>query len=312
MRIAVLGAGAVGCYFGGRLARAGNDVVLIARGERLRSLQDTGLRIVDDDGSMVVHPLDVTASPVDAGIADAVLLCVKLFDLEAALEACRPLLGPETFVVTMQNGVDCVDTAAQSLGAERVIGAAVWVVASMTGPAVVERTGAWTGLEVAEMSGKRSARIENFATVCRQAGIECAVRDDLARMLWSKFVLLSATSATTALTRQPIGYVREDPVALATARACIREAVSVALARGVSLPKDIEHTAMHRLCKEMAADAKASQLVDLEHGRPLELEHLSGAIHRMGVELNVPTPVHTTSYAALRPFLHGTARTVSE
>lgn len=303
-----MGAGAVGCYFGGRLAQAGKDVVLIARGERLQALRENGLRIVDDSGTTTVNPLEVAASPADAGIADAVLLCVKLFDIEAAIEACRPLLGPETFVVTMQNGVDSVATVAKSVGTDRVIGAAVWVVASMTSPAVVERTGAWAGIEIAEMSGERSERIEAFATLCRHAGIECTVRDDLARMLWSKFILLAATSATTALTRRPIGYVREDPVALETARACIREAVTVAAAHGITLPADIEGTAMHRLCLEMAADAKASQLVDLEHGRPLELEHLSGAIHRMGLEANVPTPVHTTVYAALRPFLHGEAR----
>lgn len=313
MRIAVLGAGAVGCFFGGRLAQAGNDVVLIARGERLKALRETGLRIVDDGGATTVHPLEVAASPDDAGLADVVLLCVKLPDVDTALEACRPLLGPETFIVTMQNGVDCVETVAQSLGAARVIGAAVWVVASMTGPNVVERTGEWAGIEIAEPSGERSERIEAFAARCRQAGIECVVRDDLERMLWSKFVLLAATSATTALTRQPIGYVREDPIALATARACVREAVAVATARGVALPADIEQTAMHRLCNEMAADAKASQLVDLEHGRPLELEHLSGAIHRMGLEANVPTPVHTTVYAALRPFAKGrTARSPAD
>nr|NIW24421.1 2-dehydropantoate 2-reductase [Gammaproteobacteria bacterium] len=126
----------------------------------------------------------------------------------------------------------------------------------------------------------------------------------------SKFVLLSATSATTALTRRPIGYVRNDPIALQTARACIRETMAVAVARGVSLPEDLEATAMHKLCEEMAADAKASQFVDLEHGRPLELEHLSGAIHRMGLEAGVPTPVHTTVYAALRPFMHGDAGSV--
>jgi len=302
-----MGAGAVGCFFGGRLAQAGNDVVLIARGERLHALRENGLRIVEDGGTATIYPLEVTDNPVDAGIADVVLLCVKLFDIETAIEACRPLLGPETIVVTMQNGVDCVETVAQYVGAERVVGGAVWVVASMTGPAVVERTGSWAGIEIAAMSGESSDRAEAFATLCRQADIECTVRDDLACMLWSKFVLLAATSATTALTRRPIGDVREDPIALATARACIREAVTVAAARGVTLPADIEHTAMHRLCEEMAADAKASQLVDLEHGRPLELEYLSGAIHRMGLESNVPTPVHTTVYAALRPFLHGEA-----
>jgi len=310
MRIAVLGAGAVGCFFGGRLVRAGENVVFIARGERLRSLRERGLQLVDRDATTAVQPIEAVENPADAGMVDAVLLCVKRFDLETAIGTCRPLLGPETFIVTMQNGVDSAAIVAQAVGAERVVGGAAWVVASMTGPAVVESTGAWAGIEIAEMSGEMSARIEDFAAICRRAGIECIVRDDLECMLWSKFVLLAATSATTALTRRPIGYVREDPIALETARACIREAIAVAVARGIALPADIEDTALHQLREEMATDAKASQLVDLEHGRALELEHLSGAIHRMGLEANVPTPVHTTVYAALRPFLRGTAQRV--
>lgn len=307
MRIAVMGAGAVGCFLGGKLALAGEEVVFIARGERLRALSEDGLRIVEGSGETLVRPTAAVGNPEDAGTVDAVVLCVKLFDLPAAIEALVPLLGPETFVVTTQNGVEAALNVAHAVGEERVIGGAVWVVASMTGPAVVECTGAWAGIEVAEMSGGRSARIETFAAACRRAGIDCTIGDDLERMLWSKFVLLSATSATTALTRQPIGYVRNDPIALQTARACIRETMAVAAARGVRLPDDLESTAMHQLCEEMAADAKASQLVDLEHGRPLELEHLSGAIHRMGLEAGVPTPVHTTVFAALRPFMHGDA-----
>ncbi len=305
MRIAVMGAGAVGCFLGGKLALAGEDVVFIARGERLQALRKEGLRIVEGGTQVHVQPTQAVGDAEDAGQVDAVLLCVKLFDLPTAIEALSPLLGPETYIVTTQNGVDCPARVAQAEGAQRVIGGAVWVVASMTGPAIVECTGAWAGIELAEMRGARSARTQAFAEACDRAGIDCVIHDDLERMLWSKFVLLSATSATTALTRQPIGHVRGDPIALQTARACIRETMAVAAARGVNLPEDLENTAMHQLCEEMAEDAKASQLVDLEHGRPLELEHLSGAIHRMGLEARVPTPVHTTVYAALRPFMHG-------
>lgn len=308
MRIAVMGAGAVGCFLGGKLALAGKDVVFIARGERLRALREEGLRLIEAGAETLVSPIEAIDQVSDAGTVDVVLLCVKLFDLPAAIEALSPLLGPETFVVTTQNGVEAAANVAQSVGEARVIGGAVWVVASMTGPAVVECTGAWAGIEIAQMSGERAERTEAFAAVCARAGIDCTIFDDLERMLWSKFVLLSATSATTALTRRPIGYVRDDPIALQTARACIRETITVAAARGVDLPENLESTAMHQLCREMAADAKASQLVDLEHGRPLELEHLSGAIHRMGLEAGVPTPVHTTAYAALRPFMHGDAR----
>ena len=310
MRIAVMGAGAVGCFLGGKLAVAGEDVVFVARGERLQALRAEGLRIVEGGAETLVRQIEAVESAEEVGAVDAVLLCVKLFDLQAAIASLGPLLGPETFVVTTQNGVEAAANVSEAVGEERVVGGAVWVVASMTAPAVVECTGDWAGIEIAEMSGEHTARCETFAAACSCAGIDCIVHEDLERMLWSKFVLLSATSATTALTRQPIGYVRGDPIALQTARACIRETMAVAAARGVGLPENLESTAMLQLCEEMAADAKASQLVDLEHGRPLELEHLSGAIHRMGLAAGVPTPVHSTVYAALRPFMHGNARNV--
>lgn len=308
MRIAVFGAGAVGCYFGGRLAGAGADVAFIARSEQLRALRSNGLTLIEPDGSTMSLGVLATAEPAEVGPVDVVLLCVKLFDSEAALRACAPLLGGDTFVVTLQNGVDCVDVAAGIVGAERVVGAAVFVVARLVEPGIVERTGDWARIEIAEPSGAATQRCGALAALCRSAGIDCEIRDDVERLLWSKFVLLAATSAMTALMRRPIGYVREDPIALDVARRCMDEVLAVARARGIDLPSDTRVRALHQLCVEMAPDAQASQLTDLEHGRPLELEHLSGAVHRLGRELGVPTPVHSTVYAALRPFRHGDAR----
>jgi 2-dehydropantoate 2-reductase len=300
-----LGAGAVGCCFGSRFALAGHDVTFIARGAQLRALQTQGLRIVHDGGTATQEPVKAVQDAAALGPVDAVLLCVKLYDTEAAARDGLALLGPETYIVTLQNGIDNVAIVERIAGIGRVIGAAVYVVASLLEPGVVERTGPWLRLDLAEPLGRRSARLEAFAAACTAAGIDAAVHDDLDSLLWSKFVLLSATSAMTALTRQTIGYLRTDPAALEMAHRCIQETCAVAQALGVRLPLRVESDALAQLCDEMPADAKASQLVDLERGRPLELESLSGAIHRLGRELGVPTPAHSTVYAALRPFVRG-------
>jgi 2-dehydropantoate 2-reductase len=300
-----MGAGAVGCYVGGRLASAGEDVVFIARGDQLQALRDRGLRLIEPDRTDTLYPVEVTSDPAQAGLVDYILLCVKLFDTHSALKACRPMLGPQSAVITLQNGIDSVTMVDDAVGSGRAIGGAVYVVATLVEPGVVMRTGDWARIEIAEPSGTISTRASVFADACVRAGIECIVRNDLERLSWAKFVLLSATSATTALTRQPIGYVRGDADVLEFARRCIQETLAVARARGVELPDELEAAALRKLCEAMPADAKASQLVDLERGKPLELDYLSGAIHRLGAAHGVPTPVHSTVYAALRPFLHG-------
>ena len=307
-----MGAGAVGCFFGGRLALAGQDVFFVARGERLDALLGAGLTIVEAAASETIAPLAAVDDPAEIGPVDVVLLCVKLFDSERALRACAPLLGEGTIVVTLQNGVESPTTAARIVGSTRVVGAAVYVVASMIAPGIVKRTGDWARIELAALEESARSSAAAFAAACRLAGVDCAIRDDVEQMLWSKFVLLAATSAMTAVTRRPIGYVRGDPIALEVARGCMQEAVAVARASGVRLQPGMADEAMRQLCEEMDPAAKASQLVDLENDRPLELEYLSGAIHRFGRSLGIPTPVHSTVYAALRPFLHGATRAAAD
>jgi 2-dehydropantoate 2-reductase len=309
MRIAVMGAGAVGCYIGGRLARAGEEVIFVARGERLRALNEKGLTVIEAGAGETIYPVVAVDDAAEIEPVDIILLCVKLYDTERALRDCEPLLGPSTFVVVLQNGVESAAAAERALGSERVVAGSVYLVVSMPRPGFVERTGDWARLEIAERDTAAGANSTLFAAACRRAGIDCVICDDVERMLWGKFVLLAATSAMTAVTRRPIGYVREDPVALEVARECMHEAVAIARARGVNLPPSIEANALRQLCEEMDPSAKASQLVDLENGRPLELEYLSGAIHRFGKSLGIPTPVHSTVYAALRPFAHGAEST---
>lgn len=306
MRVAVMGAGAVGGYFGAALAKAGADVALIARGAHLEALQARGLTIRDASGEFTVPGLQAVGDPAVLEPVDLILFCVKLYDTESAARALLPLVGDSTYVVTLQNGVDSVDTLSRVLGAERIVGGITYIVASVEAPGVIRRTGEWARIEVAEPSGEITPRLRSFERLCRGAGIDVAVKSDMHALLWSKFVPLSATSATTALTRSTIGEIRADPVLAWVAEACVAETLAVGRALGVALGADVEASALELLRHGMSPDAKASQLVDLERGKPLELEHLSGTVHRLGRELGVPTPVHTTVYAALKRYARGT------
>jgi len=308
MRVAIMGAGAVGGYFGAQLAQAGADVHFIARGAQLEALRQRGLTIIAGPRSMELYPVQATEDPRTVGVVDLVLFCVKLYNWEAAARACVPLLGADGCLITLQNGVESVDLVAPIVGPERVLGGVTYIVASVEAAGVIRRTGDWARIDFAERDGTLSPRAQAIEALFRRAGIDSDLRTDLRQLLWSKFVLLSATSATTALTRQTIGCIRVDPIMRATAHACISETLTVGRALGVNLGQAVEDEARRRFEHEMSDDAKASQLVDLELGKPLELEYLSGAIHRIGARLGVPTPVHTTVYAALRPFMHGRAK----
>ena len=305
MRIAIMGAGGVGGYFGAMLARAGEDVTFIARGDHLRAIEAHGLTIDSDDGAFTIVPAQACEDTQSVGTVDAILFCVKLYDTEAAAQACLPMIGDETSIITLQNGVESVDRISGLVGEGRVLGGAVYIVVNIERPGVIRRTGPSDLMEFSEPDGTLSTRATRFSDACTHAGLNANLVEDMQRMIWRKFVLISATSALTALTRQTVGRVREDPVMRQMMIESIRETVTVANALGVNLPEDIEEDTVYQLDHVISGDAKASQLVDLERGRRLELEWLSGAIHRLGAKTGIPTPVHSTAYAALRPFAAG-------
>lgn len=306
MRVAIMGAGGVGGFYGAKLARHGADVTFVARGAHLEAIQKNGLTISDDnDGESVIKPALAIEDTAGARPVDVILFCVKLHHTEAAARACLPLLHDDTFIVTLQNGVESVAMIEETVGPGRVIGGCVYIVAHIREPGVIARSGPSERMEFAEPDGSASPRAEAFAALCQEAGIDVHLKTDMDELLWRKFILLSASSAITALTRQPIGFAQQDPVAAEVVRAAIAETAAIARALGVGLAADIEETAFKTLNFILGPEAKSSQLFDLELGKPLELEWLSGAVHRMGREAGVPTPVHTTVYAALRPFAGG-------
>ncbi|MCP5150678.1 MAG: 2-dehydropantoate 2-reductase [Chromatiales bacterium] len=309
MRIAVMGAGGVGGYLGARLAAAGNDVHLIARGAHLAALRASGLRLRG------VEPLDLpdivaTDDPATVGPVDLVLFCVKLYDTDAATAAVAPLVGADTMVLTLQNGIESVARIGAALGTQAVLGGAAYFPANITAPGEVTYLGKIARMPhvaFGEPGGGPSTRTRRLARICEDAGIEARVCDDTDLVLWEKFLLIAGTSATTTIARCTIGAVRDDPDLRWLLAAAIGEAARVGRAAGIALADDAEQRILDVL-ETNPADGKSSQLVDLENGKRLELDGLSGAVVRMGRALAEPTPVHSTVYAALKRYRDGPPR----
>tara|TARA_Y100001934_G_scaffold149850_1_gene179799 strand:+ start:1661 stop:2575 length:915 start_codon:yes stop_codon:yes gene_type:complete len=303
MRFAIMGAGGVGGYYGACLARAGNDVAFIARGAHLAAMRDKGLLIHDRDGDFTVAPVTATDDNSKLEPVDAVLLCVKLYDVEASAKQIAPLLGPKSIVVTTQNGVEAPEIVNSVIGAGRTLAAATYISATIIEPGAIRRNNDLTHIEIGELDGPASARVDALVEVFKAAGLDARPSDDTAALLWSKFVLLAANSGMTSLIRQDTGVLRDDPVIREAHTAALAEVAAVGRALDVKLADDIEQRCLEWL--DQNAPIKPSLLVDLEAGKRLEVGWLSGAVHRLGKKAGVPTPTHTAIYAALRPFENG-------
>ena len=304
MRFVVFGAGGVGGYFGGRLARAGEDVTFIARGAHREAIQAKGLRLCTPDGDILIDPAPVTDDVSTLSPPEYLLFAVKLFDTQVVAEACRPIVGPRTAVVSLQNGVEAVDILSGVFGPERVLGGTARVAAVISEPGVITQTGNFAILSFGESDGSRSARGLALEAACRNAGFEACLLDDIDVEIWEKFILLAALSGVTSLTRLPNGPLRETPATRALVEACITEAAAVGRARGVALSDDVVASSMVQW-DGLPAEMVASMSHDLNAGKPLELDHLSGALVRLGQSLGVPTPKHAFIHAALQPFVGG-------
>ena len=304
LKIAVMGAGAVGGYYGARLAAAGSDVSFIARGAHLDAIRKNGLRVVSPLGDVTIDPAKATDDPGEVGPVDIVLLMVKLYDVAPAAKQIAPMLGANTGVVALQNGVEAPDILADTIGRERVMGGSIYIPAKIEEPGVIVHGGGFAKAVFGELKGGTSDRAEALLRAFQDAGVDSEITEDVESTLWTKFVLLSAVSATHAITRGPAGPVLQDPDMREMFIAAMRETEAVARARGVHLDADIVAQQL-KLADDFPPDAKASLLQDLEAGKRLEVGYLSGTVSRLGAELGVPTPVHSTIYAALKPFMEG-------
>jgi 2-dehydropantoate 2-reductase len=303
MHIVVMGAGGVGGYFGAKLARAGETVTLVARGEHLTAIQRQGLCVRSAiEGEFVVRPAaveDVGGLPA----ADVVLFCVKSFDTETAAELIRPVVGPDTAVLSLQNGVDNEDTLDALLGPGHALGGVAQVFAAIDGPGVIAHH--FLGRIIfGELDGPRTPRTERLGEAFARAGIDAQLSMNIRRALWEKYVLICAVAGMTALTRCPMGVIRETPECRQMLRSIVEEGAALAVAAKAGLPADIVDQVM-KAAGAIAPGNFSSLYHDLSRGKRLELEALHGHAVRLGERLGVITPAIAAVYAALKPHAAG-------
>jgi 2-dehydropantoate 2-reductase len=301
MRISIFGAGAVGAYFGGRLAEAGQEVAFVARGEALRALNERGLRVTSTEGDFKVQPVRAAGSLVDLGPTDAILVAVKAWQVSDAARAIAPGLGPDTIVVPLQNGVEAPAQLAAVLGPERVLGGLCHIIAWVESPGVVRHQGAQPHIAFGELAGGSSARVRGLQQAfSRCRGVTAEALDDVRAEMWRKFLFISSVSGLGAVTRAPIGVLRSRPEIRELLERAMREVLAVARANGVALPDAaVEETLA--FTDSLPEAGTTSMQRDIMAGRPSELEAQSGSVVRLGKETGVAAPVHDFVYRALRP-----------
>jgi 2-dehydropantoate 2-reductase len=303
MRIAIVGAGGVGGYFGGRLAAAGVDVTFLARGAHLDAMRARGLRIDSPKGALHLPRVKAESDPAAVGPVDLVFFAVKLYDTASALALLPPLIGPGTVVIGFQNGVETVGTLTRAVGALHTAGGVSYVSAVIAEPGVIRHT-AMDHLIFGMPDGSASPPLEALLEACRSAGFQATLSKDVTVEIWTKFVRLSVFSGMTAVTRCPIGVIVNDPELLEMLRAAVRETLAVAHAKGIAVPGTIDDDVTFAY-KALPPQAKASMLEDLERGRRIELPWLSGAVVRLGREAGVATPIHGFIATVLKPYING-------
>jgi 2-dehydropantoate 2-reductase len=305
MRIAVIGAGGVGGGFGAALAKAGADVTFVARGRHLDAMLTRGLVVRGGRGETHIVPTRATDEPAKIGKVDVVLFCVKLWDVESAGAQVKPLIGAQTAVIPLQNGIDAAERLIPILGREAVMGGVAQISASITEPGVITQVGTFMRMIFGELDGRRTKRGEDFLLLCQKAGFDATLSEAIRTELWMKFILLATNASITAATRQPIGRLRDDPDIRPVIVAAFKEVIEVGRASGVTLPSDALDRILDFIGHAPPA-MKASMALDLERGNRLELPWLGGKVVELGRKLNVPTPVHGMMYALLKPYIMGT------
>jgi 2-dehydropantoate 2-reductase len=307
MRIAVIGAGGVGGAFGAAMANAGADVTFVARGAHLQAIRTNGLRIEGGRGETVVKPAQATDDPSTIGPVDFVMFCVKLWDVETAGAAIKPLVGPTTAVIPLQNGIDSAERLIPILGAQAVMGGVAQISATIAKPGVIRQTGSFMRLIFGELEGGKSARGDSFLALCQKAGFDATHSDQIMTELWMKFILLATNAAMTAATRTPLGMLRDDPDIFPLFERASAEVAAVGRAKGIKIPDNAEEMVVG-FTRSAPPTMMASMAHDLIRGNRIELPWLSGKVVALGRELGVPTPVHEVLYAVLKPFTAGIQR----
>ncbi|HEY3228333.1 MAG TPA: 2-dehydropantoate 2-reductase [Roseiflexaceae bacterium] len=299
MKIAVVGSGGVGGYFGGLLARDEHDVAFLARGAHLRAIRARGLRVESADGIFTIAPANATDDPDEVGPVELVMLCVKTYDLAAAIEQMRPLVGPATAILTLQNGVEAPDLVAAAYGRAAVLPGVVYCEVAVKEPGVIFQGSPMRRIVLGGTDGTATPQARAIADAFAAAGADTTLSANIIGALWSKFCFICGMSGVTTLTRRSVGPILADKEALSLLRAVVEEARAVGVAKGVRFDADPVEGGLATFAR-FAPEAKSSMQRDLERGARLELEALNGAVVRMGRALGVATPANQAIYAALR------------
>jgi 2-dehydropantoate 2-reductase len=304
MRIAVIGSGGLGGYFGARLAQGGADVRFLARGSHLAAMRADGLAIEGGPEVIRVAPVRASDDPADLGVADVVLLAVKLWDTETVLEQIKPVVGPRTTLISFQNGVLKDDALRAAYGSAQIMGGVGYVATALDRPGVIRQTGPMQRLIFGEFDGHRSVRAEAFLDACLNGGINAELSTNILREIWEKYVFLVGLSGTTTAMRSVIGPIRENPQTRAFLLDVMREVVAVGDAHGVDLAADYAERRL-TLADGVAHDMTSSMHHDLQRGRPLEIRWLSGGVVHLGNAVGVATPLNRAIADILAPYEAG-------
>ena len=290
MKIAMMGSGGVGGFFGGRLAKAGCDVTFIARGAHLAALRERGLMLENEpQGNIHVPQVKATDDPAQVGPVDLVILSVKLWDTEAAAKQVAPMVGPDTAVLSLQNGVIKDEIMRRVFGDKAVMGGVCYVATHISKPGTIHQTGTMQRIVVGEYDGSVSNRVKDLHEALVQSGVTAELSTDVRRSIWEKYVFLVGLSATTTSMRRTLGPVRSNPQTRAFLQDLMAEVVAVGRAHGVALTDEFAGSRM-AFADSLPADMTSSMHHDLEKGNRLEVDWLSGGVVKLGREKGVPTP----------------------
>ncbi len=300
MRITVFGTGGVGGYFGGRLARAGEEVTFIARGEHLRAIRTTGLRVDSRDSDFVIYPARATDDVSEVGETDLVILGVKAWQVPEAARAIKPIVGANTTVLPLQNGVEAVPQLVDELGRDNVVGGLCRIVSFVVEPGHIRHAGFTPSIIIGELDNQRTDRIVSIEQVFKRAGLEITIAADIQVALWMKFLFIASFSGVGAMANAPAAVIRSDPNWRTQMLKAMEEIYTLAHARGISLPPDSIDTVM-RAVHALPEDATSSMQRDIAAGKPSELEAQNGAVVRMAHESGIDVPTHALIYETLKP-----------
>ena len=303
MRIAIMGSGGLGGYFGGMLARAGEDVHFIARGAHLEAMRSNGLTVKTSTVGDFTIPVNATDDPSEIGIVDLVMMCVKTYATEDAVELIRPVIGSDTMIVSPQNGIENEGKIGQLIGDEHVLGCLVYVGSKIESPGVIKEILS-KDFTIGELDGKSTPRLETLVKTLEKAGLQAKASSDINADIWGKFLAIGSYSAVSCVTRVPMGTIKAHPETLELFWGALDEGIALAGAAGVALPEGYKET-MQGMMVGVPPTHRASMYHDFAAGKPIELEDLVGVIVRLGEKHGVPTPLNGAMYAALKPYANG-------